>query len=221
MPYVITFLEGMISFISPCVLPMIPIYISYFMGQEEQNNKGKAFKNSLGFVLGFTIIFVILGVFAGSVGIFLKEYKNIVNVLFGIIIILFGLSFMQVIKLPSMGKKNWKIQPQNLHFIQAVLFGIIFAVSWTPCVGAFLGTALVMAATVEHLWEGIALLVCFSLGLGIPFIISSLLVEKLKNTFQWIKQHYNAIEKIAGVFLVIIGILMITGYLDLFLKILA
>ena len=221
MAYFITFLEGIISFISPCVLPMLPIYISYFIGQEEQNTKGKAFKNSLGFVLGFTIVFVILGVFAGSLGIFFKEYKSIINILFGIIIILFGLSFMQMIKLPNIGKKDWKVEPQNLHFMQAILFGIIFAVSWTPCVGAFLGSALLMAATAEHVWEGIGLLICFSLGLGIPFIISSLLIEKLKNTFQWIKQHYNWIEKIAGVFLVIIGILMMTGYLDAFLKFLA
>lgn len=221
MAYFITFLEGMISFISPCVLPMLPIYISYFIGQEEQNAKGKAFKNSLGFVLGFTLVFVILGVFAGSLGIFLKEYKNIVNILFGMIIILFGLSFMQIIKLPSIGKKAWKINPQNLHFMQAILFGLIFAISWTPCVGAFLGSALLMAATAEHVGEGIGLLICFSLGLGIPFIVSSLLIEKLKNTFQWIKQHYNWIEKISGVFLVIIGILMMTGFLDAFLKFLA
>lgn len=218
MEYLITFLEGIISFISPCILPMLPIYISYFVGQEEKNKK-KTFINSIGFVVGFTIVFVLLGVFAGSLGIFLKQYKVVVNIIFGSIIVLFGLSFMEIIRLPQIQNKiKWKAKTEHLNFFSAMILGLIFAISWTPCVGAFLGSALLMASTAEHVMNGIFMLVCFSLGLGIPFIISALLIEQLKTTFDFIKKHYLVVNRIAGIFLIIIGILMITGYLDLLLK---
>lgn len=218
MEYLITFLEGIISFISPCILPMLPIYISYFVGQEEKNKK-KTFINSIGFVVGFTIVFVLLGVFAGSLGIFLKQYKVVVNIIFGSIIVLFGLSFMEIIRLPQIQNKiKWKAKTEHLNFFSAMILGLIFAISWTPCVGAFLGSALLMASTAGHVMNGIFMLVCFSLGLGIPFIISALLIEQLKTTFDFIKKHYLVVNRIAGIFLIIIGILMITGYLDLLLK---
>ena len=218
MEYLITFLEGIISFISPCILPMLPIYISYFVGQEEKNKK-KTFINSIGFVVGFTIVFVLLGVFAGSLGIFLKQYKVVVNIIFGSIIVLFGLSFMEIIRLPQIQNKiKWKAKTEHLTFFSAMILGLIFAISWTPCVGAFLGSALLMASTAGHVMNGIFMLVCFSLGLGIPFIISALLIEQLKTTFDFIKKHYLVVNRIAGIFLIIIGILMITGYMDLLLK---
>ena len=218
MEYIITFLEGVVSFISPCILPMLPIYISYFVGQEEKSKK-KTLINSIGFVLGFTIIFVLLGVFASSLGVFFRQYRTIVNILFGIIIILLGLSFMDIIHLPQIKNKvKWKVKTKRLNFFSAIILGFIFALTWTPCVGAFLGSALLMASSVGHVLEGIAMLVCFSLGLGIPFIISALLIEQLKIAFDFIKRHYQIINRIAGIFLILIGILMMTGYLDYVLR---
>lgn len=218
MEYIITFLEGVVSFISPCILPMLPIYISYFVGQEEKSKK-KTLINSIGFVLGFTIIFVLLGVFASSLGVFFRQYRTIVNILFGIIIILLGLSFMDIIHLPQIKNKvKWKVKTERLNFFSAIILGFIFAVTWTPCVGAFLGSALLMASSVGRVLEGIAMLVCFSLGLGIPFIISALLIEQLKIAFDFIKRHYQMVNRIAGIFLILIGILMMTGYLDYVLR---
>lgn len=218
MEYFITFLEGMISFISPCILPMLPIYISYFVGQEEKSKK-KTLINSAGFVAGFTVVFVLLGVFAGSLGIFLRQYKTVVNIIFGVMIVLLGLSFMEIIHLPQMQSKiKWKAKTEHLNFFSAMLLGLIFAVSWTPCVGTFLGSALLMASTAGHILNGVLMLICFSLGLGIPFMVSALLIDQLKTTFDFIKRHYLVVNRVAGIFLIIIGILMMTGYLDLFLR---
>lgn len=217
MDYFISFLEGFISFISPCILPLIPVYISYFAGQESDNNRRNALINSLGFVLGFTIIFVSLGAFAGSFGRLFKQYETIINIIFGAIIILFGLNFMQIIRLPFINKvKQTKFRISNFKFISSVLFGIIFSASWTPCVGVFLGSALMLAASSGESIKGILMLLSFSLGLGIPFIISAVLIDKLKTTFNFIKKHYRIINIISGSFLVLVGILIATnriGYL--------
>lgn len=225
MAYIITFLEGMISFISPCILPMLPIYLSYFAGTDikKLDNKKKVMINAISFVLGFTLIFVLLGVFAGSIGIILKKYKVIVNIVFGIMIVLLGLNFMEIIKFPKRKGKvqKTKIDTKNLSFITSFLLGSIFAITWTPCVGTFLGSALLMASTANHIGEGILMLFSFSMGLGLPFIISSLLIDKLSKTFDTIKKHYRIITKISGGLLILLGILMMTGTLDIIIRILA
>ena len=144
MQYFISFLEGIITFISPCHLPMLPIYISYFAGGEGDTRK--TVKNALGFVLGFTAVFVALGTLAGSVGRFLNRYETGVNIFCGIIVILFGLHFLGVFKLSFFkGMRGGK--SKNLGFLSSILFGVVFSVSTTPCAGAFLGSALMMAAS--------------------------------------------------------------------------
>ena len=212
MQYLLSFLEGIITFISPCLLPMLPIYISYFAGQSTIDGENKALKNALGFVLGFTLLFVALGAFAGALGSFLKEYQTVVNIVSGIIVILFGLNFMGVIRLPFI---NNVMQAGNKStstgFWPSVMFGIIFSVSWTPCIGTFLGSALMLAAHTGETVQGILMLLSFSLGLGIPFIISAVLIERLKSTFDFIKRHYRAINIISGCLLVILGIVIATG----------
>lgn len=209
MEYIVTFLEGIASFISPCVLPMIPIYISYFTGQD-YNKKNKALTNSVGFVIGFSIIFVLLGVLASSIGSFVLKYQNIIKIVFGAVIIIFGLNMMEKIKIPFLNR-TLKInsKKKDFNFLSSILFGILFSIGWTPCVGAFLGSALMMASTEGEILKGSILLLCYSIGLGIPFIISSLLIEKLKKLFTWIKEHYNLINTISGLFLILIGIIMI------------
>lgn len=210
MQYIITFLEGIISFISPCMLPMIPIYISYFSGNTEKKNV--TLFRAIAFVLGFSIIFCVLGTFAGTVGALLKEYQNIVNIVCGAIVILFGLSYLEVIKLPFF--KGIK-QTYNVKSIfSAFIFGIIFSINLTPCTGAFLGSALMLASTTETALKGTLLLLTYSLGLGLPFIICAIILEKLGTTISFIKKHYKIINTICGIFLIIIGFLMIFGIMN-------
>lgn len=189
---------------------MLPIYISYFAGGGERNIK-KTLRGALGFVLGFTIVFVALGALAGTVGALLKEYQTAVNIVSGIIVIFFGLNFLGVFKINIFKGSNNKVNTQNMGFFTAMLFGIVFSVSWTPCVGAFLGSALMLASQQGHIGEGVIMLLLYSLGLGIPFILSAVLIDYLKSAFNWIKQHYKTINIICGVLLVIVGILMATG----------
>lgn len=212
MQYVISFLEGIITFISPCLLPMLPIYISYFAGGGERT-VGKTVKNSVGFVTGFTVVFVILGALAGTVGGFLHEHQTAVNIVSGLIVILFGLNFLGVLKLNLFKGSKRSANTSNMGFFSAVLFGVIFSVGWTPCVGAFLGSALMLASQQGHVVEGMLMLLAYSLGLGIPFIFSAVLIDYLKNAFQWIKRNYRVINAVSGGLLMLIGILMATGAL--------
>ena len=220
MQYVISFLEGIITFISPCLLPMLPIYISYFAGGG-QRSTAKTLKGALGFVSGFTLVFVALGALAGTVGSFLKAYQREVNLVSGLIVILFGLNFLGVFKLELFRGGSRSVHTQNLNFFSALLFGMIFSVGWTPCVGAFLGSALMLASQQAHVLEGMLMLLTYSLGLGIPFILSAVLIDYLKSAFNWIKRHYSIINTVSGVLLVLIGILMATGTLGRLLSLLS
>ena len=210
MQYLITFLEGIITFISPCLLPMLPIYISYFAGGGERT-PGRTLKGAIGFVTGFTVVFVILGALAGTVGSFLREYQTAVDIVSGLIVILFGLNFLGLFKWNLFKGSHRAVNTNNMGFFSAMLFGIIFSIGWTPCVGAFLGSALMLASQQAHAAEGMLMLLVYSLGLGIPFIISAVLIDYLKNAFQWIKKNYSIINTISGILLVLIGILMATG----------
>ena len=210
MEYVISFLEGVITFISPCLLPMLPIYISYFAGGGVRS-VGKTLKNALGFVAGFTLVFVLMGALAGTVGSFLRRYQTAVNVISGLIVICFGLNFLGVLKLELFKGTRWSVKTQNMGFFSAMLFGIIFSVGWTPCVGAFLGSALMLASMQGYLAQGVLMLLAYSLGLGIPFLLSAVLIDYLKGAFNWIKKNYAVINAVSGSVLVLIGILMATG----------
>ena len=219
MQYVISFLEGIITFISPCLLPMLPIYISYFAGGGERSTK-TTLKNAFGFVLGFSLVFVALGALAGSLGSFVIRYQTWVNLICGAVVILFGLNYMGLLKLNLFRSGARKMMDGKMHFGSAVLFGIIFSVGWTPCVGAFLGSALILASQQGRALEGMGMLLCYSLGLGVPFLMSAVLIDKLKGAFNWIKAHYDAVNKVCGGLLVLVGVLMATGVLGRFLTVL-
>ena len=220
MQYLISFLEGIVTFISPCLLPMLPIYISYFAGGGERTT-AKTLKGAVGFVTGFTIVFVMLGALAGTVGSFLREYQTTVNIISGLIVIIFGLNFLGVFKLNIFKGNQRSVKTDNMGFFSAMLFGIIFSVGWTPCVGAFLGSALMLASQQGHIAEGMLMLLSYSLGLGIPFILSAVLIDYLKSAFNWIKRNYKIINLISGSLLVIIGIMMATGTLGQLLNLLS
>ena len=220
MQYLISFLEGIITFISPCLLPMLPIYITYFAGGG-QRTTGKTLKNASGFVLGFTVIFVAMGALAGTLGSFLTRYQTWVNLIGGGIVVLFGLNYMGLLKLNLFRGGGRSVKTGEMGFFSAALFGMVFSVGWTPCVGAFLGSALMLASQQGHALEGMAMLLCYSLGLGIPFLLSAVLIDKLRGTFNWIKAHYDLVNKICGAALVLVGVLMATGTLGRLLAILS
>lgn len=214
MQYFITFLEGIISFISPCMLPMLPIYVSYFAGGADK--KDRVLKRALCFVLGFTAVFCMLGVFAGTLGAFLSKYETAVNIITGGIVVFFGLSYLEVINLPFFkGMQNFK---KLDGAFSAFLFGVIYSVSLTPCVGAFLGSALMLASNSQTAMQGLLLLLMYSLGLGVPFVISAVLLDQLSGAFDFIKKHYNVINKICGIFLIVIGVSMMFGFMNALLS---
>lgn len=220
MQYIIAFLEGIITFISPCLLPMLPIYISYFAGGGTRTT-GKTLTGALGFVCGFTVVFIALGALAGTLGSFLREYQIAVNIISGVVVIFFGLNFLGVLKLNLFRSSQHHMNTANIGFFSAFLFGLIFSVGWTPCVGAFLGSALMLASQQGHVLEGVLMLLAYSLGLGIPFVFSAILIDYLKSAFAWIKKHYNVINAISGSLLIFIGILMATGVLGRLLQLLS
>ena len=221
MDYLISFLEGIITFISPCLLPMLPIYISYFAGQNTEEQSRPVIRNAAGFVLGFTLVFVTLGAFAGTIGSILKECSTMVNIITGIVVVVFGLNFMDIIKLPFIkSHRQFSSKTFKVGVLSSVAFGAIFSISWTPCVGAFLGSALMLAASTGDSIHGIMMLFSFSLGLGIPFLASAVLIERLKYTFEIIKKNYRTINLISGGLLVIVGFMMATGMMGYFLSIL-
>lgn len=212
MQYLISFLEGIITFISPCLLPMLPIYLSYFAGGGQRSTR-KTLTGVAGFVLGFTLVFVALGALAGTVGGFLVKYSTAVNLVGGAIVVLFGLNYMGILKLNLFRGGHGRMMGGELGFLSAMIFGIVFSVGWTPCVGAFLGSALMLAGQQGTVTEGMGMLLCYSMGLGIPFLFSAVLIDKLKSAFNWIKAHYDIINKICGGLLVLVGIAMATGLL--------
>ncbi len=217
MQYIITFLEGIISFISPCVLPMLPVYIIYFTGDSgnaggdrSSGGKWRAVTNSIGFVLGFMSIFMILGAFAGSLSGVFVAHKRALELICGAVVILFGLSFLSLVKISVFprAKKGGKIT----GFVSAYVFGVVYSASLTPCVGAFLGSALMMAGTSGTALKGMMLLACYSLGMGIPFVLSALLIDQLKGAFDIIKKNYKVINVLCGLFLIVTGVLMMMGH---------
>ena len=219
MQYVISCLEGIITFVSPCLLPMLPIYISYFAGGGERTT-ARTVKNALGFVLGFTLVFVAMGALAGTVGSFFKQHQTAVNLLSGLVVILFGLQFLGVFKW-NLFRGSGRAVNGEMGFFSAVVFGVIFSLGWTPCVGAFLGSALALASQQGHVGSGMLMLLAYSLGLGTPFLVSAVLIDKLKSAFDWIKRNYRVINLISGSLLILVGVLMATGTLGRLLNLLS
>lgn len=220
MQYVISFLEGIITFISPCLLPMLPIYLSYFAGGGERSTR-KSLIGAAGFVTGFTLVFIALGALAGTVGSFLQAHQTAVNLITGLVVIFFGLSYLGVFKVTLFRGSNRTVRTNTAGFFPSMLLGIVFSIGWTPCVGAFLGSALMLASQQGHVLEGVMMLLAYSLGLGIPFLLSAVLIDYLKFAFQWIKRHYGVINTVCGVLLVLLGVLMATGMLGRFLTLLS
>lgn len=204
------FTEGILAFISPCFLPMIPVYVSYLAGHNEKGT-GKILINGLGFISGFTVIFVLLGMSATAISQFLLIYRTWIMRVGGIILIIMGLNMTELIKIPFLNRdfrihKNVKAD----SFGSAFLFGVVIAFGWSPCLGSFLTAALITAGSAKTFLLGGLMLFVFSLGLAIPFILTAVLLNSFSSIMTGIKKNYRIISIISGVFLIIIGILMVT-----------
>jgi len=217
--FTLSFLAGLISFISPCVLPLIPAYISYVVGTTFNEIKTKSkllvLKNSLLFVFGFSLVFIILGAGATALGTALINNLNIFTKVMGTFIIIFGFIMAEIIRVPFL-EKNINFLNNNIKagFLSPFLLGLAFGFGWTPCIGPILGSILAFAALEDTIEKGILLLTAYSLGLSIPFIISALMVNKFLKISKILQKHIVRIKKISGYILMFTGILIITGKLQ-------
>ena len=213
MEALLVFVEGFLAFISPCILPMVPVYLIYLAGKKgDENNRTLVF-NTLGFILGFTIIFVAMGATASTIGSLLASHRLLVQQISGVIIIVFGLHYMGVLKIGFLNREHrFSAKTENLNILSSFVFGMAFSLGWTPCIGPLLGAALTKAANVSTVWEGMLLLFIFSMGLGIPFFLSAVAMEKLKTVFDFMKKHFKAITFISGMLLIIVGVAFLFNF---------
>jgi cytochrome c-type biogenesis protein len=214
----LVFFAGLVSFLSPCVLPLVPGYLSYMSGvgpSEEVDHRAlRTGAVAAMFVLGFTAVFVALGASATYLGSFLRDQQDALTKIFGVVIIIMGLVFMGVLRVPWLYREaRWHPSPKA-GALGSVVLGAAFAFGWTPCIGATMGVALAIAAgrgTTGGPAEGAFLLAVYSLGLGIPFILSGLGVSQLAVALKWLRNHTRAVNTASGVLLVIVGVLFFTG----------
>ena len=211
MNYLLLFLEGIMTFISPCLLPMIPLYIAYFAGDKKTHTKGQTLLRAGLFMLGFSCVFILMSLFVSTVGKFLLVNRQVVNLIAGGIMVLLGLDYLTGQRLMTRLSQSGQARQQTAN---PFIFGVIFAVSWTPCVGTFLASALTYIATVPSSFASFMLILSYCIGLGIPFLLCALLIEESKEAIAWIKSHYKLINRIAGIFLIAFGILTMTGLLE-------
>ena len=210
---------GLISFASPCILPLIPSYVSYITGisydelvsrESRRKNMNITLFHSLAFVAGFSIIFVLLGATASIAGSVLSQHLDGIRVVGGVLIIIMGIFVMDVVNIPFLqqeAKLHLKTRPAG--YIGTIVVGMIFGAGWTPCTGPFLGSVLTLAMTSDTLGSGMLLLLLYSLGLGIPFILSALAISAFLSSFGRLKKHFKAIKITSGVILVIMGVLLL------------
>ncbi|SDL03406.1 cytochrome c-type biogenesis protein [Clostridium cochlearium] len=212
----LAFSSGILSFLSPCVLPLVPIYLTYLTGSsiEEINNKNKltVIYKAVGFTLGFTLIFIIMGISVTSFGQLFDRNKDIFRKIGGIIIIVFGLHIMGVVKIKTFYYQKTMLQPQKFKSgLSSFFIGMAFAIGWTPCVGPMLASILIYAGNTKTLASGIKLLIAYSVGLGIPFIISGFLVDFISGYIKRFSKYFNVVSIISGVILIFMGIMTFTN----------
>lgn len=223
--YAVSFIAGLLMFLSPCIFPLIPTYISYLTGVSfKELSEGSAFPeekrkvrilsivHSLMFIIGFSIVFVLLGATATALGNILYEFQGILRKIGAVLIIIFGLFIMGVIRIGFLQKeRRISYRKEGINYIGSVLVGATFALAWTPCVGPILGSILVYASSTADLYLGIRLLGVFSLGMAIPFFLTALLMSSFLLYFAKIKKYIRWVNMAGGIILVVFGILILSG----------
>jgi cytochrome c-type biogenesis protein len=210
---------GLVSFISPCILPLIPSYVSYITGisydellttESRGRNMSITLSHSVAFVAGFSVIFVLLGATASFAGSVLSEHLDAIRIVGGILIILMGVFVMDIVNIPFLQQEaRLHLKTRPAGYAGTVVVGMIFGAGWTPCTGPFLGSVLALAMTGETVGRGMGLLALYSLGLGIPFILSAAALSVFLTSFQKIKRHFRVIKIASGLVLIVMGALLL------------
>lgn len=223
----LAFTAGILSFLSPCVLPLIPSYITFITGmgfEDVTRSRRTTLVHALLFVFGFSLIFVALGIGATALGSLLLAYRHWISRIGGVLVIVFGLYMLGVLRIGAMARDTrMHLSDKPMGYLGTVLVGIAFGAGWTPCIGPILGTILTFASTSDDLSQGMLLLGTYSLGLAVPFLLSAVAIERFLGAFQKFRKHMGTVNRISGVLLIIVGVLMLTnwftvlaGYLDSF-----
>jgi cytochrome c-type biogenesis protein len=218
---------GFLSFVSPCVLPLIPGYLSFVSGVSLEEMRGDAASaarrqvllTSLAFVLGFSLVFIALGASASVLGRFLLKHSTVIGKIAGVLVIVFGLHTMGIFRIPFLeAEKRMHSSTKPKSVFGAVLVGMAFGFGWTPCIGPILSGILLLAGTKDTVLEGVAMLAVYSLGLGVPFILTALAINKFFAATGKIRRYYHAIELASGGLLVVIGVLLFTDRMTLIVR---
>jgi len=221
----IAFAAGLLSFVSPCVLPLVPSYVTYITGltleeltseTERARVRGVIIVNSLLFIAGFSAVFIAFGASASLVGQLLMTYQEFVRKLGGVLIVVFGLYVMGVLKIKFlMSEMRVHFQRRPAGYVGSFLVGVAFAAGWTPCVGPILGTILLYASTTDSMLTGVKLLASYSLGIALPLFVTALAVDSFLNYFKKVRAYMYGISVASGVFLILVGVMIYTNSLTL------
>ena len=216
---VVVFIEGLASFASPCVLPLLPVYLSYLTGASlEEIGNNKQLKRSMvirsiGFVMGLSFVFIGLGATAGALGKFMVQNGEGLRRISGVLIIVFGLHHGGFINLKFLNyEKRFDVKENSPKFINSIVLGVTFSFGWTPCVGPILGSVLMLAGNTETIWAGMGFLAIYSLGLSLPFVGAALAINTVMKHVQRIYRYFHIIKRVSGILLIIMGILVYTNY---------
>jgi len=218
---IVVFLQGMASFLSPCILPLMPIYLSYLTGGsleeiEAGHKRGSVLINSIGFLLGLSLVFTMLGATATALGKFLYSNNNIIRQIGGIIIVVFGIHHIGIINLSFLNmERRFNFKAKTPKFINSVILGMAFSFGWTPCIGTILGSVLMMAASLEVYTKGIYLLIIYSLGFSVPFLITALFLNIILQRITNLDKYLKIIKVVSGILLIIMGILVYTNRINI------
>jgi len=213
----VALLAGVISFLSPCVLPIVPPYLAFMagssMGEIEQGKSRKVVVSALFFVLGLSTVFMFLGIAASALGRSLLRYQAEMTIAGGIIIIIFGLHFLGIFRIPFLYREaRMDTGSKGGTFISAYVLGLAFAFGWSPCIGPILGTILFLVVDEGNIGRGMVMMAAYAFGLGLPFILAAVFINRAIGVMNRFKRHMGTIEKVSGLLLVTIGVLMITGW---------
>lgn len=213
---VVAFTAGLLSFLSPCVLPLVPSYLTFITGlglEDASRARRTTITHALLFVLGFSLIFVLLGAGASALGQLLLAYRVWIARVGGVLMILMGLWMMGVLRVDALQQeRRVHLSDKPLGFLGTVVVGIAFGAGWTPCLGPTLGAILLLAANESELMKGVGLLTAYSAGLAVPFLLSAIAVERFLTFFQRFKHNLGTVNRIAGILLIVVGVLMLTGW---------
>jgi cytochrome c-type biogenesis protein len=217
----VAFSAGLFSFLSPCVLPLFPSYLSFITGMSVDRltsevtagARTRVLLHSLAFIGGFSVVFVSLGASFSAAGQFLLDYRDPIRIGGGVLIVVFGLYIMGVLRVGVLGRtQQLQIRSKPAGLLGSFLVGLTFAIGWTPCVGPILGSILTLASNDKTVGQGITLLLSYSAGLGVPFLLSSIALGSFLRFFRRYRPFIPAVERVAGVLLVVVGVLVVTNY---------